>query len=598
MRNEAQSKASADWLRALERTAGAVRRPDRTFGKILDELAEEFRDRPALIGETVTLTYNELAARANRYARWALANGVGKGDCVALLMPNCPEYVAAWTGISCTGGVSALINTNLREQALAHCLDIVRPCHVIVASELIDAYHSALTSICAPATLWLKDQAGDAGPSLRETLDALEGGPLAAAERRDTQLSDPALYIYTSGTTGLPKAANVSHRRVVEWSYWFSGLMGIRPDDRMYNCLPMYHSIGGIVAIGSVLVSGGSVVIRENFSARQFWDDVSNSGCTLFQYIGELCRYLVNAPPSRHETSHRLRLCCGNGLRSDVWDTFKTRFNIPKVLEYYAATEGSFSLYNVEEKPGAIGRLPGFMAHRSSVAIVKFDLEAQTVVRGEDGFCIPCAADEAGEAIGRLSHTDPSNRFEGYSNPVESERKILRNVFAAGDAWFRTGDLMKRDNAGYFYFVDRIGDTFRWKGENVSTTEVANVISECPGIMQATIYGVAMPGFDGRAGMAAIVVDKTFDLATLHAFVVKRLPAYARPLFVRIVDELASTETFKPKKQQLIQEGFDPRAVKDTVLIDDVKKAAYAPMTVERFMRLLRQPALIESAAG
>jgi fatty-acyl-CoA synthase len=594
MQNEPQANVSADWLRALERTGRAVQRPDRTFAHILDELAAEHDNRPALIGETATVSYRALAASANRYARWALANGVGKGGCVALLMPNCPDYVAIWSGISRVGGVVALVNTNLTGQALAHCLDIVRPVHVIVASDLRDAYRSAVPFLRTQATLWVHGSQKGAGRSLDEAIAAIDASPLTQAEQCNVTLSDRALYIYTSGTTGLPKAANVSHRRVVEWSTWFSGLMDTRPEDRMYNCLPMYHSVGGIVAIGSVLVSGGAVVIREKFSASRFWDDVTESDCTLFQYIGELCRYLVNAPPGTNEAAHHLRLACGNGLRADIWDTFQTRFKIPRILEFYAATEGSFSLYNVEGKPGAIGRLPGFMTHRSPVAIVKFDIESETAIRNAEGFCIPCAADEAGEAIGRLPPSkNEANRFEGYTSEADGERKVLRDVFKPGDAWFRTGDLMRRDKAGFFYFVDRIGDTFRWKGENVSTLEVTNVVATCPGVSEATVYGVAVPGCDGRAGMAAVAANKSFDPATLHAFVTKHLPAYARPLFIRIVDQIATTETFKQKKQQLIKEGFDPVVVKDTLLVDE--NSSYRPLTAERYARFSKKSELAES---
>lgn len=590
MQEGPQSTVSADWLRALERTAHAVRPHDRTFGQILDELSATHGDRPALIGETAMLTFRGLTARANRYARWALEQGVGKGDCVALLMPNCPDYVAIWSGISRVGGVVALVNINLSGQALAHCLAIVRPRHVIVASRLLGVYRSAVGFLHEPAKPWVDGPFTGDGLPLSEAIDAMDGAPLTQVERRPVHLSDRALYIYTSGTTGLPKAANVSHRRVVEWSAWFSGLMDTQPDDRMYNCLPLYHSIGGIVAIGSVLVSGGSVVIRENFSASRFWNDVVKTECTLFQYIGELCRYLMNAPLSDNETSHRLRICCGNGLRADIWDRFKTRFKIPRILEFYAATEGSFSLYNVEGKPGAIGRLPSFMTHRAPIAIVKYDVKTETAARSETGFCIPCTADETGEAIGRLSQSDKheANRFEGYTSKAENDRKVLRNVFSPGDSWFRAGDLMKRDKAGYFHFVDRIGDTFRWKGENVSTLEVANVIATCPGVTGVAIYGVAVPGFDGRAGMAALVVNDAFDYAKLHAYVEKHLPPYARPVFVRIVDNIAQTETFKQKKQQLIEDGFDPSVVTDILLADDAKRGAYVPLTAEYYARLIK----------
>jgi fatty-acyl-CoA synthase len=599
MVNDDSARVSADWLRALERTARAVRAPDCTFGQILDDAASEHGDRPALIDETTTFTYRKLASRMNRYARWALSAGVAKGDCVALLMPNCPEYVAIWSGISRVGGVVALVNTNLQLKALAHCLDIVRPRHVIVAAELIDTYRCASPMLREQPTLWVHGPHTGPGLSLCEAVSAMDGSPVDPAGRPPVNLSDRALYIYNSGTTGLPKAANVSHRRIVEWSHWFCGVMDTQPDDRMYNCLPMYHSVGGIVAIGSLLVSGGSVVIREKFSASRFWDDVTDTNCTLFQYIGELCRYLVNAPPSKAETSHRLRICCGNGLRSDVWQRFKERFGIPRILEYYAATEGSFSLYNVEGKPGAIGRLPGFLRHRSPVALVKFDIATEKPVRDKDGFCTPCGIGEAGEALGRLPHGIASepNRFEGYIGEDESERKILRNVFTPGDRWFRTGDIMKRDDKGYFYFVDRIGDTYRWKGENVSTTEVASVVALCPGISQVTVYGVAVPGSDGRAGMAAIVVDKTFTPAALHTLLAGHLPAYARPQYIKIVSNLAVTETFKEKKRQLIEQGIDPSVGDGLVFFDDPATGEYRPFTAEDHAHLLKRSSLSRSDA-
>jgi fatty-acyl-CoA synthase len=592
MQDPQPPKASADWLRALERTAKAIGAPDRTFGRILDELAAAHGERPALIATTGSLSFRDLAAMANRYARWTLANDVVKGDCVALIMPNCPDYFAIWNGIARVGGVVALINTNLRGQALAHCLDIVRPRHVIVASELIDGYRSAEPLLRAPGKLWLHGRSDDAGKRLRDAIAALDAGPLRTAEQRDVRLSDRALYIYTSGTTGLPKAANVSHRRVLEWSYWFAGLMDTQADDRVYNCLPMYHSVGGIVAIGSVLVSGGSAVLRDKFSASQFWDDVAATQCTIFQYIGELCRYLMATPPSKNETAHRLRICCGNGLRADVWESFKSRFRIPRILEFYAATEGSFSLYNVEGMPGAIGRLPGFMAHRSPVALVKFDVETQAAARNADGFCMSCADGETGEAIGRLAikSKDEANRFEGYAGDSDGSSKIMRHVFAAGDAWFRTGDLMKRDKAGFYYFVDRIGDTFRWKGENVSTLEVATVVAACPGVAQAAVYGVVVPGFDGRAGMAAIVAKDGLDLSVLHEFIATRLPSYARPVFVRIAAALAVTDTFKQKKQQLMQDGFDPARVTDPLFVDDSLHGSYVPLTAEVYARLVKAP--------
>jgi fatty-acyl-CoA synthase len=372
----------------------------------------------------------------------------------------------------------------------------------------------------------------------------------------------------------------------MQWTHWFAGLIGTTPEDRMYNCLPMYHSVGGVVATGAVLVGGGSVVLRERFSASQFWDDVARWDCTLFQYIGELCRYLVGAPPHPLEREHRLRLACGNGLRRDVWEAFQHRFEIPRIIEFYAATESSFSLYNCDGKPGSIGRIPPFLAHRFPVAIVKTDTDTGETLRGPDGFCIRCAADEIGEAIGKL--TESGGRFEGYTDTAASERKILRDVFEAGDAWYRTGDLMRKDRAGYFYFVDRIGDTFRWKGENVSTIEVEEAISDCPGVAEAVVYGVAVSGADGRAGMAALVTGTEFDLVDFAAHIAAKLPDYARPAFLRICDKIAATGTFKPQKPALAREAFDPGATNDAIYVFDRSQAAFVPLDAELYSCIQR----------
>jgi fatty-acyl-CoA synthase len=368
------------------------------------------------------------------------------------------------------------------------------------------------------------------------------------------------LLIYTSGTTGLPKAANVTHRRIVEWSFWFAGMMDAQPGDRLYNCLPMYHSIGGIVAIGAMLVKGGSVFIRARFSVGRFWDDVVDAECTIFQYIGELCRYLVRGPAYPKERHHRLRLACGNGLSGDIWEVFQGRFGIPRVLEYYAATEGIVSLYNAEGKPraigpGAIGRIPSFLAHRFSVRLIRSDPETGDPIRDAAGYCIACGPDEPGEAIARF-FDEPAQRFDGYTDPIATAGKMLRNVFAEGDRWYRTGDLLRKDAAGYYYFVDRIGDTFRWRGENVSTTQVAEILRSCPGVTDAAVYGVTVPGNEGRAGMAAITTDDRFNFPDLRDHLAMHLPAYAQPLFVRLCETFDVTGTFKLTKGNLVREGY------------------------------------------
>jgi fatty-acyl-CoA synthase len=330
------------------------------------------------------------------------------------------------------------------------------------------------------------------------------------------------------------------------------------------------------------------VVLSDKFSVGCFWSDIARWDCTLFQYIGELCRYLLKAPASEFEASHRLRLACGNGLRGDIWQAFQVRFAIPRILEFYAATEGNFSLYNVEGKPGAIGRIPPLLAHRFPAAIVHVDPELGVPVRNTDGLCVACARGEVGEAIGRIGTADGGGgRFEGYTNAAETEKKILRDVLVKGDAWFRTGDLMMLDEAGFFHFVDRVGDTFRWKGENVATSEVNEAVVDCPGVIDASTYGVEVRGADGRAGMAAIVVDDRFDLREFGDHLARRLPAYACPVFVRICKTLDNTETFKQKKQGLIGEGFDPKRVKDQMFFKDPASGAYRPIDVTSHARIL-----------
>jgi len=574
--------ASKAWLRALELTARIEREPQRTLPIVIDELARRFGDAPALLSDRGSLSFSELAGRVNAIARWARTQGLS-GKTVCLLMSNQPDYLAIWLGITRIGGIVALLNTNLRGAALAHCIKVAASDHMIVGADLQDALAEALAETAISATVWVHGSVAASG--FEREIKSFATAPLAEDETTGTELRDRALCIYTSGTTGLPKAANVSHRRIMTWSYWFAGILNTSADDRTMNCLPMYHSVGGIVAIGSMLVGGGSVVLQGKFSARRFWDDVVRWDCSLFQYIGELCRYLLNAPENANERAHHLRLAFGNGLRADVWRAFQTRFHIPHIVEFYAATEGTFSLINVEGEPGAIGRVPPFLAHRFPSALVKFDAARGAPVRDARGFCVPCARGETGEAIGKIgAGGEAGARFEGYTSTGDSEAKVLRDVFAPGDAWFRTGDLMRQDEKGFFYFVDRIGDTFRRKGENVSTFEVAEVLAACPGVAEATAYGVLIPGAEGRAGMATLVTGEGFDLGALHKHVAADLPAYARPLFLRLSQEIAATDTFKQKKAQLAHEGFDPDEISDALYFDDGR--AYVPLDAALFARI------------
>jgi fatty-acyl-CoA synthase len=281
-------------------------------------------------------------------------------------------------------------------------------------------------------------------------------------------------------------------------------------------------------------------------------------------------------------------MACGNGLRPDVWNEFKNRFSIPQICEFYAATEGGVSLFNAEGECGAIGRVPPYLAHRFSPTLVRFDVENSEPLRDANGFCVRCAPNEPGEAIDRVLD-DPSTvgtRFEGYTSEAASEKRFLRDVFKPGDTWVRTGDLMRKDERGFFYFVDRIGDTFRWKGENVSTFEVSAAVCGFPGIEQANAYGVTIPGTEGRAGMVTLVAGDSLDLKPFWSYLSTALPRYARPLFLRICPELEVTGTFKQTKADLVRQGYDPALTSDSLYFNHPDKEAFVPLDAALYERI------------
>ncbi|MDE2318299.1 MAG: long-chain-acyl-CoA synthetase [Rhodospirillales bacterium] len=559
-------RASRLWLRALEAVSSIERGTELTFGGVLNDLADQYGAAPALIDDEKTLTYDALARLANLYSGWARREGFASGAVIALLMHNCADYIAIWAGLSQAGYIVALINTNLTHTALSHAVR-ASGAKAMIAATTLQENAASLAAECPELLMWRHGAGEGVWPRVEHALTESDDPKRPHAPITNDRT---ALLIYTSGTTGMPKAAKVSHARILQWSYWFAGLMDTQPGDRLYNCLPMYHSTGGVSSIGAVLVRGGSVYIRRRFSAHRFWPEIVESGSTIFQYIGELCRYLLQAPSQPLETKHQLRLCCGNGLHEKVWRRFEERFRIPRIMEFYAMTEGAVSLYNCEGRPGAIGHIPGFLAHRFTMVLARCDTETGMLVRDEAGRGMVCAAGETGEALGRLDtkSTSPARHFEGYTDTASSEAKLARDVFTTGDLWYRTGDLMRRDADGFYYFVDRLGDAFRWKGENISASEVAAIISGHPGITDAVVFGVHIPGQEGRAGMAAIAVEANFNLAALRQHIYKNLPSYARPVFIRLCPSIQRTSTFKLAAGTLAADGYS-NAPLEQLLYDD-----------------------------
>jgi fatty-acyl-CoA synthase len=589
MRLRQKIKREIRFLKGLSRTLKRVKSiaPDST-NLICDDLeaaVDKWRDRQAITFEGKTVTYAELDAIANRYAHWAKGQGLTRGQTVALFMPNRLEYMAIWYGLTKVGVSTALINNQLTGAALAHCLNISQALHCIVDSETSSCFEDVKKQLQRHMHQWVL------GPATGEQRDLVKALKSCSQLRPDRQTArdgitakDTALFIFTSGTTGLPKAARITHMRAQLYMRGFAGSTGANQNDRIYVTLPLYHATGGLCALGAALLNGGSVVLRKKFSATHFWPDVVTENCTMFVYIGELCRYLANQPEHELERAHKIRMIFGNGLRPDVWNDMLDRFKVGEVLEFYGATEGNVSLFNFDGRRGAIGRIPGYLRKKFNIRIVKFDVESEEPVRGPNGCCIEVAPGEVGECIGHIANDARSN-YVGYADKAATEKKVLHDVFAKGDAWFRTGDLMKVDGDGYIYFVDRIGDTFRWKGENVATSEVAERLAGFEGVQEVNVYGVKVGDLDGKAGMAALVTAEDFDMAAFSKHVDEHLASYARPLFVRLQKAIETTGTFKYRKIDLVNDGFDPTKTKDPLYFRDPVKG-YVKITKPMYAKI------------
>lgn len=589
MRLRQKIRREVKFLKGLTRTLKRVNSiaPD-SANLICDDIeaaVDKWRDRPAMTFEGKTVTYAELDGMANRYAHWAKGQGLTRGQTVALFMPNRLEYFAVWYGLTKVGVATALINNQLTGAALAHCLNISQALHCIVDPETSPCFEDVKGQLDRHMQQWVL---GPVHGEQRDLVKALKScsqlRPDRVTAREGLTAKDTALYIFTSGTTGMPKAARITHMRAQLYMRGFAGSTGSKETDRIYVTLPLYHATGGLCALGAGLLNGGSIVLRKKFSATHFWPEIVAENCTMFVYIGELCRYLANQPEHELERAHKLRLIFGNGLRPDVWDDMLDRFRVGEVLEFYGATEGNVSLFNFDGKRGAIGRVPGYLRGKFNIRIVKFDVETETPVRGPDGCCIECAPGEVGECIGHIGGDARSN-YVGYADKAATEKKVLHDVFQKGDAWFRTGDLMRVDGDGYIYFVDRIGDTFRWKGENVATSEVAERLAAVEHVLEVNVYGVPVGDLDGKAGMAALVADPEFDLVAFAKYVDEHLPSYARPVFLRLQQAIETTGTFKYRKVDLVGDGFDPTRTKDPLYFRDPNKG-YVKITKTIFAKI------------
>ena len=581
IRNFVSTLADVPTLLALKK--GMKPRPmdDRDcLGAMVERNVVQFGDLTAVVCEDGTLTWAELNALANRYAHTFKAAGLQRGDTISVAMENRLEFLALVIATNKLGITAAFINTNLRERPLSHCITVTESKKCIFGAEMQDAIQTVKADLHLNEgeDYYVVPDGTGGPPNWAIDLTAASAGmpDTNPSETAEITLGQTAMYIFTSGTTGLPKAAVVSNRRFL-MNAALSGKAGLRctPNDRIYICLPLYHGTALLVGAGAACTTGASMFLRRRFSASAFLPEVREHNCTCFIYVGEVCRYLNNTPAKPDDADTPLTTAMGNGLRPDVWLDFKRRFGLKRITEFYGASEGNVAFANLMNKDCTIGMTS------ARIALVRYDVDADEIVRDANGRCVEVAAGESGLLMG---HINPDAAFEGYTDPEATEKKIIRNALEEGDAWFNTGDLIREVDVGFslgyphYQFVDRTGDTFRWKSENVSTNEVGEIVNGFVGIDFCNVYGVEVPGTDGRAGMAAIRLgeDATeLDLAAFAGYVQRELPAFARPVFLRIQHELDLTGTFKMVKGDLKREGYDIAQIEDPIYVMKPGAKAY-----------------------
>jgi len=553
-----------------------------SLGTFIEANALEYADIFALRFESENYTYREFNELCNRYSNYFLSIGAEKGDVAVVLLENRPELLFCIGGLAKIGVIASLINPNLRGPVLEHCVSIVSARFFIIGESLTEAFDEIRPELNLNPTAKLfisVDQGETKIPDnyidLKTQLDQFPvTNPKTTAQ---IQAQDPLCYIFTSGTTGKPKAAVINNRRWLAAKYGFGGIMALTPEDTIYIPLPFSHSTALLVAWGPAIHGGATTVMRRKFSVSQFWEDVAKYNATAFAYIGELCRYLLNQPPKPTDADNTIEKIIGNGLRPDIWKTFKERFGIKNIYEFYASSEGNVAFTNLLNLDRTIGLGMG------KQAIVKYDIEEDETVKNKKGYLQKVTKGEAGLLLGEITDDAP---FTGYTSTEATETKIIRNAFKKNDAWFNTGDLVKSIGFGHYQFIDRVGDTFRWKSENVSTTEVEEVINTLDQVKESTVYGVKIPGTEGRGGMVSLIAKtdlENFDFKNFAASLKRALPSYAIPIFIRFQEEFEITPTMKRIKSQLKQGGFDPNQVKDPLYVMLSGEPEYKHLTDEIF---------------
>jgi len=531
-------------------------------------------DAIAVKYEDMQLTYRQLDEWSSQLANYLLAQGLKKGDVFGVALENRPEILCTCLAAAKTGAIVALINTSQSGKVLIHSVNLVKPKLLIIGAEMAKVFQEVREELEVPADgyYWWDDR--DTYNHKADTNPVADGmtsiGPIIHEQSKvcpetskNIFLKDPLFYVYTSGTTGLPKAVVFNHGRWMKSYGLFGHSFNLNSQDTLYVTLPLYHATAMVVCWSCVVAGGSAFALQRKFSASNFWHDIKKFDATSFGYVGELCRYLIETPPNEAEKGNRVTKVVGNGLRPSIWKDFKTRFGIKEVLEIYGSSEGNVGFSNLLNFDNTVGVCP------IPFKLVAYDQEAGEPIRGKDGFMQKIRVGEVGLILGEITDKAP---FDGYTNVEKTQEKIFKDVLVKGDAYFDTGDLMRDIGFKHCQFVDRVGDTFRWKGENVSTTEVESIIADCTGISEAIVYGVEIEGTNGRAGMAAITLDDgvVFDEAFSKTFLAelnKHLPSYAVPVFIRLLKTIETTGTFKYKKNNLKDIAFNPAKTDDDLWV-------------------------------
>lgn len=564
-------------------TIRSYSKADKSVADIFQQHVRRHPNKVCFIFEDQRWTFQQVEDYSNKVATVFSTYGYRKGDVIGIFLENRVELIALWLGLSKLGVIVPLINTNLRKISLLHSINVSKCQGLIYGPDFTDAVLDIISSVDSKLALYRLGNLPDSKPSKLDDKDLAailaEVPPTPPNIQDKGCFNDKLLYIFTSGTTGLPKAAVITNSRYMFIALGIYIMGKFKSSDVIYTPLPLYHTAGGIMTVGTALLCGTTVVIRKKFSASAYFPDCIKYNCTIGQYIGEMCRYILAVPQRPEDKQHKVRLIFGNGLRPQIWSDFVSRFNIPRVVEFYGATEGNANIINVDNTVGAVGFVSRIIPAVYPISIIKVNEDGEPI-RNAKGLCQKCEPNEPGVFIGKISNT-PARAFLGYVDQKASERKIVRDVFSKGDSAFISGDILTADEFGYLFFKDRTGDTFRWKGENVSTTEVEAIISNLISYRDCVVYGVEIPGLEGRAGMAAIHDEKgTLDINQLLVDLKENLASYAIPRFIRILTKIDLTGTYKLKKKDLLDDGYNPKRIEDKLYyLSD--SSGYQPLTTE-----------------